>query len=302
MLTIDARIKNLQFGVALTANTTPGIMGIGFPTTEAISPPYPNLIDQMFSQGLVESRTYSLYLNDLEASTGTIIFGGVDLQKFRGTLQTFPINADMGVQNFFYISLTELSLTPPGGCATPVGPSTSYPINGLLDSGTTDLILPTDIANAIAANMGASLDEFGNYNLPNCDLEFAPGSLNFDFSGVKINVPYSEFIQDDGDGNCFLGLGTNDAGCALLGDTFLRSTYVVYDLVVPYSSHSNSRIITRSHWHQRCSTPLQAMSEQFHRVWVRCLQHRQCQIPGSSKARSVNETSVISGVVRNKRY
>lgn len=46
-----------------------GIMGIGFDTDESLvtnndSSPYPNLIDVMVNQNLINSRAYSLYLDD----------------------------------------------------------------------------------------------------------------------------------------------------------------------------------------------------------------------------------------------
>ena len=239
-LMVDATITDLQFGVGLTSSTVVGVMGIGYDIHEAITflnlSSYPNLIDQMLYQGLVLSRTYSLYLNDLEASTGTILFGGVDLEGFSGTLQTLPINPpSQGPLSEFFITLTGINLTPPCGHSTPVGLPSSFPTNAILDSGTSFIILPTAIADTIASGLGAIMDDLGIYNLPNCDLQFADGFLDFDFSGVKIRVPYSEFIIKDlfqnGSNFCSLGLQAINSTCVILGDTFLRSAYVVYDLV-----------------------------------------------------------------------
>ena len=46
-----------------------GVMGIGFDAGESIvsqgSQPYPNIIDAMVAQGSIQSRAYSLWLNDL---------------------------------------------------------------------------------------------------------------------------------------------------------------------------------------------------------------------------------------------
>lgn len=210
-------------------------MGIGYATNEAVDPSYPNLVEQMVSQGVIASRTYSLYLNDLDASSGTILFGGVDTQKFSGTLQTLPINHGFaGIVWGFYISLTGIGVTRPYNGTTAISSSSSYPVNVLLDSGTTFISLPAVIGNAIALEFGATLDDFGFYNLPNCDLQFSNSSIDFEFSGVKISVPFSEFIIKDAAG-CFLGFQTfNGTGCAVLGDTFLRSAYVVYDLVLTF--------------------------------------------------------------------
>jgi hypothetical protein len=245
-LMLDATVKNLEFGVGLVSNFTPGVMGIGYRPNEAIVEfnlsTYPNLIDQMFAQELVESRTYSLYLNDLEASTGAILFGGVDLEGFNGTLQTFPINPPAnGSLSAFWITLTGMTLNPPvsglngstslgnsssnhANSSILLGGSSVYPANVLLDSGTTLILLPIPIADDVADFFGAVLDESaGFYNLPNCDLQFTQsGTVDVDFSGVKITVPLSELILQDLYGN---------------GSDICSSAYVVYDLV--FSSFSS---------------------------------------------------------------
>ena len=56
-------------------------MGIGFDLDEAAETVYPNIIDDMVSQGLIATKAYSLYLDDYDSPTGSIIFGGVDSGK-----------------------------------------------------------------------------------------------------------------------------------------------------------------------------------------------------------------------------
>ena len=47
---------------------TTGIMGIGFDAGESIviqgGQPYPNIIEVMVAQGIIQTRAYSLWLND----------------------------------------------------------------------------------------------------------------------------------------------------------------------------------------------------------------------------------------------
>jgi Eukaryotic aspartyl protease len=261
---IAAKVTNMQFGVGVDATSTEGVMGVGFALNEAIlqfpgTQPYPNLVDQLVSQKLIQSRTYSLYLDDIEASTGQILFGGVDTSKFSGTLATFPINTDdTGTASQFVITLTGLSLTTPSSTSG-VGSSSLYPLSVLLDSGSSYMSLPSAMVQAIAKSMGASFsNQLGGYILPNCNSQFASGSLNFFFSGVQISIPYDEFIVNPtatdgsdflyGNGSpvCMLGLipGSSD-DIAVLGDTFLRSAYVVYDLVHLPSLKTNNRIIKK---------------------------------------------------------
>jgi hypothetical protein len=240
----------MEFGVGAGSTSTEGVMGVGFADNEAIlqfiPQTYPNLVDEMVSQGYIQSTTYSLYLDDQDASTGNILFGGVDTEKFSGTLATLPINTDSSnTASAFVITLTGLSLSPPSGNTVGIGSSSLYPLSVLLDSGSSFMSLPSGIVEGIGQAMGAVYSrQLDAYILPTCDDQFASGSLNFFFSGVEISVPYRELIVnptgtdgspfrfEDGSLVCMLGLvigTTNDI--AVLGDTFLRSAYVVYDLV-----------------------------------------------------------------------
>jgi hypothetical protein len=241
----------MQFGVGLDATSTEGVMGVGYRLNEAIlqfpgGQPYPNLVDQLVSQGFIQSRTYSLYLDDISASKGTILFGGVDSEKYTGSLSTFPINTDItGAALQFVITLTGMSVTLPGSRELGVGQSSLYPLNVLLDSGSSYISLPTSMVRGIGQAMGATFsNQLGGYILPNCKQQFADGSLNFYFSGVRLSVPYNEFIihptatdgtsftYTDGSKVCMIGVIPGTSGdVAVLGDTFLRSAYVVYDLV-----------------------------------------------------------------------
>lgn len=52
------------------ANVPMGIMGIDYDTRESWAQendPYPSVIDEMYNQGLIATRAYSLWLDDLGA-------------------------------------------------------------------------------------------------------------------------------------------------------------------------------------------------------------------------------------------
>jgi hypothetical protein len=232
---IDGEIKNMEFGIGIVTNATPAVMGVGYALGEAITsfqqPSYPNLVDVMVTEGLIESPTYSLYLNDIEASTGLILFGGVDLDKFSGTLETLPINTDNGTYSRLMITLTDITISTPGN-VTAVNSASTLPLSVVLDSGTTLGLLPTPILESLAEFFGAQLQD-GVYILPNCDALSDTGTVDFSFSGVNISVPFNEILVNlpTSPPVCAIGLQALDSSCGILGDTFLRSAYVVYSLV-----------------------------------------------------------------------
>ena len=80
-----------------------GIMGIGYKAGESISASiaageggqlYPNVINVLKDQGHINQLAYSLWLNDLDSLTGSVLFGGVDTAKYHGELIALPVQLD----------------------------------------------------------------------------------------------------------------------------------------------------------------------------------------------------------------
>ncbi|KAK9480697.1 aspartic peptidase domain-containing protein [Lipomyces japonicus] len=240
-------VKNLTVGVATDANATQGIMGIGYSSNEAIvsqqgsSSQYSNLPDLLVAQGFIQTRAYSLWLNDLQASTGSILFGGIDTKKFTGDLVTVPILKYTGEEtpSEFYVSLTGLSLTDDNEQTTLTTSENAV----LLDSGTSFIYLPSAIQRGIASAVGAKYNSQLGFYVESCSVQNVSASVDFEFEGVTIKVPMSEIFYPaistdgtqitftNGEDVCLLSvLPDTDIGVSILGDTFLRSAYVVYDL------------------------------------------------------------------------
>jgi Eukaryotic aspartyl protease len=251
-------IKNLTMGLATQAvSVSTGIMGIGFDTNEALvaseeasgepdPQPYANLIDEMKAQGLINVRSYSLYLDDLEADTGSIIFGGIDKAKFQGELGILDIQPDSqsGTYSTFGVILNSVGVTDNTGST--VLSTSNMPNVVILDSGTAFTIIPSDLLAELTTYFGAVNDE--TYGLiVRCDLGGKTGTLDYQFAGPTgplVSVPFEELavplVDENGDpitdtkNNpvCRLGLAEQSSADEplLFGDTFLRSAYVVYDL------------------------------------------------------------------------
>lgn len=88
-------LDKLQFGIGFTSSSSEGILGIGYQINEvqvgrAGKAAYNNLPAQLVADGAIQSSAFSLWLNDLSASTGSILFGGVDTSKYHGSLETLP--------------------------------------------------------------------------------------------------------------------------------------------------------------------------------------------------------------------
>lgn len=234
------KLDRLQFGVGYTSTSGQGILGIGYEINEvqvnrAQKSPYRNLPSKMVEDGLIQSNAYSLWLNDLESNTGSILFGGVDSEKYTGQLETLPIQSQSRVFSEFLITLTELRLGTQSIAS-------DIALAVLLDSGSSLTYLPDEIVQDIYTAVGGRYDaEEGIAYVP-CSLADETQNLTFTFSSPTIAVEMNELVLnlatssgtqpafEDGTPACLFGIAPAGRGTNVLGDTFLRSAYVVYDL------------------------------------------------------------------------
>jgi hypothetical protein len=234
-------IKDMQFGIMYQGTVRYGILGIGLPGIESTADyglgQYNNLPILLVNQGYIQSAAYSLWLNGDQTATGTnrtILFGGVDTDKFYGSLVTLPFVAgpfDTGVQEFF-VTLQGVQMS--NGSGNPIALNGgSTPVPALLDSGTTIMQLPAVLAQSILSALNAVITS-DNLAYVDCALALSPLTVDFIFTGITISVPLSQLVLSVNlsPTQCLLGLEatTVSGGTTILGDTFLSSTYVVFDL------------------------------------------------------------------------
>ena len=241
----DMGLTNQQFGVGYTSTSSEGIMGIGYTKLEVqnqdssssqFSSTYANVPQSMVSQGYINSNAYSLWLDDLDSSTGTILFGGVDTNKYQGSLHTLDIVQEGGEFVEMLVSLDSISLTASGKNTTVLEKA----ITVLLDSGTTLTYLPEDTTSTIYTALGASYSSRDGVAFVSCDLANTSDTLSFNFGSKAITVPMSEIVIEGGISSaldCYLGIAPQSSSPGstantfyVLGDSFIRNAYIVYDL------------------------------------------------------------------------
>jgi len=227
-------LQNQQFGIGYTSSSQEGILGIGYPLNEVAvayngGQPYPNVPQSLVQGGHIGSNAYSLWLNDLDASTGSILFGGVNSAKYTGELQTLPVIQEQGYYAEFIIALTAV-----GANGTTGSIATHVNSPALLDSGSSLMYLPDSIAQDIFTAVGARYDSSQGAAFVDCALANSDQTIDFTFSSPTIRVAMNELVIVAGYQRnrpvCILGIGPAGDSTPVLGDTFLRSAYVVYDL------------------------------------------------------------------------
>ena len=244
-------MNSVQMGLGYQSSSSEGVMGIGYPSLEsqAVSlheQSYANLPKAMVNQGIINSNAYSLWLNDLDSSTGTALFGGVDTDKYHGSLSTLPIQKIEGSYLEMLVTLTGVTLVNNGRNTSQVpSGSSSLPSAVLLDSGSTLSYIPSDIASNIYSSLSSyhvSYDTQQQQAFCDCSLADSPITVDFIFSGAVISVPMRELVIIAGEDQsgalvCNFGIFPVDSSSSsdgsssyTLGDTFIRSAYIVYDI------------------------------------------------------------------------
>ncbi|KAF3764353.1 translation elongation factor G [Cryphonectria parasitica EP155] len=212
-----------------------GLVGVGYIANEAIIT-------------TEESLSADLWLNDLDASTGSVLFGGIDTRKYVGNLTRIPILEDgvTGQYDSFIVELTSIYAASSSGIDQLI--SRDDPVEVVLDSGTTLTYLPQDLAQEIWEEVGAVYSASIGLAVIPCRMQKSTGYFSFTFAGTggpTVKVAMDELVLDlvlegpaptftsgtyEGEDVCEFGI-QNATGTYLLGDTFLRSAYVVYDLI-----------------------------------------------------------------------
>lgn len=247
------KVSKFDFGLAKRANSGLAILGIGATANEASlasaygSWSYPNLPMRLKMANLTTSTAYSLWLNSQTSLKGNVLFGGYDKAKLGSELFTVPIKpTHRKFVTEFAVSLN--SVTTEKGKT--YGTSTVV----ILDSGTTMTYLPREMVSPImSAIPSAQYSQQAGMYLLKCSQVPKKGSVEFNFDSGSISVPYKDLVsplrQVDGSVVNFAAGGeacvvmvdfSDKSTPPILGGSFLRSAYIVYDIDNNKVSMSNA--------------------------------------------------------------
>ncbi|KAK1997437.1 eukaryotic aspartyl protease [Colletotrichum falcatum] len=227
----DISLSDTIFGYATdSTELSRGILGLSF--GEAYNNTgYPTVLEEMKAQKVIESLTMGIALGTKQEKTGSglISFGGVDTKKFSGNLHTSPVLGPQNGENLYryWVQLASVGLSKSGSSSKTYS-NTKFPV--FFDTGATLSYFPSALVDQLGSDMGGSLNSDINMYVVPCSTR---GTIDFTFGDYTIKVPLSEFIWQVGDNTCVLGADKTTDNTYLLGDSFLRSTYVVFDQETP---------------------------------------------------------------------
>ncbi|KAF8976242.1 1,3-beta-glucanosyltransferase [Entomortierella lignicola] len=198
-----------------------GLFGLGFDTIESVSG-VKTFMDNAVAAGVLDQPVVSVFLPSVRKNGGTggeYLFGGIDNSKFTGSLTYVPVSQP----GYWQIAIDDVGYN---------GQSIGQSSQGIVDTGTTLIIVSTDAAKAIHDNISGATNDPNNGWLIPCSLSSSTDNISFTLGGTAFNVPVADLaFQDvgDGSGNCVSGVqGGQDLW--ILGDVFIKNNYCVFDL------------------------------------------------------------------------
>ncbi|KAI8078150.1 aspartic peptidase domain-containing protein [Gilbertella persicaria] len=231
---------------------------------------YNPFVFNLVSQGVISDPVFSIYMNNLEKTgwVGEVIFGGVDTSKYSGNLTYLDVVSLTSTRsskkraitfdnsNYYWmvgaqgISVTNSSNTNDTSNSVDVSFNSNSAF--ILDTGTTLTYLPNSMAKTIIENVvgssGYTTDTSSGAYIISCSASSSTKQVVLKMKAsssatepVTLAVPISELIIPlDTDSvstasYCVFGIaptsGTVGSNLYLVGDSFLRSVYMVFDMV-----------------------------------------------------------------------
>ncbi|KAF9928920.1 Vacuolar protease A [Mortierella alpina] len=206
-------------GLAFAFGKFDGIFGLGYDTISVLGvvPPFYNLVNQK----LIDEPVFGFHMGNADsASGGQMTLGGHDPSLYEGELQWHDVRR----KGYWEINLNKIKLGDE---------EVELDAGGVIDTGSSLIVLNTNLAEMINTQLGAKKNWAGQYTIE-CDQVASLPSFSFFFGKKEYKLEGADYVLNAG-GSCisgFMGMDFPEAmgDLWIVGDVFLRKYYSVYDL------------------------------------------------------------------------
>lgn len=187
----DLEIKDQLFaeattepGLAFAFGRFDGILGLGYDTISVnrITPPFYTMVNE----GLLDEPVFAFYLSGSEDSKSEVVFGGTDPAHYTGPITKLPLRR----KAYWEVDLESISF----------GKETAELENtgAILDTGTSLISLPTDLAELMNSEIGAKRGFTGQYTI-DCSKRDTLPDVSFNLGGYNFSItPYDYILEVQG--------------------------------------------------------------------------------------------------------
>lgn len=220
----DFAEATLEPGLAFAFGKFDGILGLAYDTISVnhIVPPVYSAIEA----GLLDKKQFAFFLGDANLpkeglQNGVATFGGVDPSYYTGKITWLPVRR----KAYWEVKFNGIGLGDQYAELADTGAA--------IDTGTSLIALPSNLADILNAEIGATKSWNGQYTVE-CDTRDLLPELTLNFDGYNFTIGPYDYTLEAG-GLCISAFFGMDMPApigplAIIGDAFLRKYYSVYDL------------------------------------------------------------------------
>ncbi|TFY83622.1 hypothetical protein EWM64_g392 [Hericium alpestre] len=205
-----------------------GIVGMGFQPNGGIFP-------SLRKAGL--PAIFSMFLTPHTVGDAELTIGGVDESKLKGQTLTYaPILPPTDQTNFWQLASTNIIIN-----SKDVQKSLFDGLPMVFDSGTSNIVMPTNLTNAMNALISPLIKPFGTlgaYGIPCSEIDSLPAEITFTFTDTN-NKPFNLTIPsrelnvgplNEDPNTCQTLINALDEGVGIIGGSLLKHYYSVWDV------------------------------------------------------------------------
>lgn len=199
-----------------------GILGLGM--GDSITGTF---LQELKAQKVLDSLVLGISFNRASDGTndGQVTFGGVDKAKYTGEISYHTIGTEQKEKGEWAVTMDDPSFD---GKSAGIGSKLAY-----IDTGTSFIFAPPaelgPLFNLVPGSSSYKNGDYTEYQVP-CDTKLP---IVLSFSGVKYEIPAQDWVSRKNETHCISNLygprvNINN-GAWLVGDTFLKNVYSVFD-------------------------------------------------------------------------
>lgn len=232
-------VNSQSIGAATSSsgfNGVDGIIGFGpvdlTQGTVSNANQVPTFMDNLYSQGSIATEVLGVYFkpesgSDTNDANGELTLGGTDSSKYSGSIAYFPKLTSGQASLYWGLSIAKFTY----GSKT-----LASSVNGIIDTGTTLIYIPTSAYNNFLSASGGRTDSnsgLASYTTkPTSNFVITFGSTSFSLTPSQYLVPtaqYSAFGLASGKYYAWINDGGSGSVSCIIGQKFLENYYSVYD-------------------------------------------------------------------------
>ncbi|KAI9245756.1 aspartic peptidase domain-containing protein [Sporodiniella umbellata] len=212
-----------------------GILGLGYPLLA--SDRQNSFLLGLYQRQLIDRPLFAIYLGSaLGWAGGEITLGGINKARYQGSISYVPIHENRA---YWQVALNAIQFdTPKGRWDQPFDP----PRGLILDTGTTLTYLDPVLFHRLLSMLPFHVTAYQETYVAPCKViqETTHHHLRFVLQGTVLSIPIAHLAIPLKDGVCLLGIAPwmrsqpsqkmKNQGWIMLGDSVLRSTYLVFDM------------------------------------------------------------------------